>query len=206
MKLLGHDTTINTRKVLWTCLELGLSPERESWGGGTASPLSEAFLAINPKGLVPVWIEGDLVLTESNAICRYLAARAGRDDLLPASPAERAIVEGWMEWQATELNSAWRHVFMGRVRAHPDFADPSLQAASAADWNRQMTMLDARLSVTGAYVAGDRFTLADLVLALSANRWEMTPMDRPALPAVADWMDRMADRPGFRAHCRNSIP
>ncbi|MGI3169919.1 glutathione S-transferase family protein [Pseudooceanicola sp. C21-150M6] len=206
MRLLGHPSTINSRKVLWTCVELGLTPVCEDWGGDSASPLDPVFLAINPKGLVPVWMEGDLILTESNTICRYLAAREGRADLLPADPAERARVEGWMDWQATELNGAWRHVFMGRVRNHRAFADARAQEASAAEWNRLMALLDAHLATTGAFVTGAQFTLADIVLALSTNRWEMTPMQRPDLPAVAAWMDRMADRPGFRLHCRNAIP
>ncbi len=206
MKLLGHPSTINTRKVLWTCAELGLTPETEDRGGGAASTLDPAFLAINPKGLVPVLVDGDLVLTESNSICRYLVAREGRADLLPADPAGRAGVESWMDWQATELNSAWRYVFMGRVRKHPAFADSEAQAESVAEWNRLMTLLDTRLVATGAYVTGPQFTLADIVLAVSANRWEMTPMERPDLPAVSAWMTRMADRPGFRSHCRNAIP
>lgn len=205
MKLLGQPKSINVRKVLWTCAELDLSPEREDWGGDARSTSDPQFLALNPKGLVPVLIDGDLVLSESNSICRYLAAREGRTDLLPATAAERAQVEAWMDWQAAELNNAWRFAFMGLVRKHPAFGDADAQLASIRSWNAAMTLLDERLASTGAYVCGAAFTLADIVLALSANRWEMTPMERPDLPAVAAWMDCMSSRPGFMAHCRNGI-
>lgn len=196
MKLIGRSSSINVRKVLWTCAELALAPEREEGG-------APDVLALNAKGLVPVLIDGDLVLSESNTICRYLAARERRFDLLPEAPAARAAVESWMDWQASDLNAAWRGVFMGRVRRHPDFADPALQERSVRDWTAQMRVLEARLAATGAYVAGAGFTLADIVLALSTNRWEQTPMEHADLPAVAAWMERLSSRPGFAEYCRN---
>lgn len=206
MKILGQQKSINVRKVLWTCVELGLSPDCEDWGGETRSASDSEFLSINPKGLIPVLVEGDFVLTESNTICRYLAAREGRDDLLPREAAERAKVEAWMDWQLSELNTAWRAAFMGLVRKHPDFADPDAQAASVEAWNSATSLVDQQLASTGAYICGDMFTLADIVLALSTNRWESTPMTRPDLPAVNAWMDRMSKRAGFISYCRNGIP
>ncbi len=194
------------RKVLWTCAELGLAVEREDWGSGFRSPREPAFLALNPNGLVPVLVDGDTVLWESNTICRYLAAREGRTDLLPAGAAGRARVEQWMDWQATELNSAWRYAFMALVRRSPEHADPAAVRASVAAWNGAMALLDAQLARTGAHVAGDAFTLADVVLGLSAQRWRMTPMARPALPAVDAWLARLAPRAGFRDHVDNGQP
>lgn len=205
MKILGQANSINVRKVLWTCAELGLAPEREDWGGDTRPTATPEFLAINPKGLIPVLIDGGRHLTESNAICRYLAARERRFDLLPQAAGARAEVEAWMDWQLSELNTAWRFAFMGLVRRHPAFGDASAQAASIDAWNSAMTLLDRHLAASGAYVCGETFTLADIVLALSANRWECTPMPRPDLKAVSAWMERMSGRTGFVSHCRNGV-
>lgn len=72
MKLLGQANSINVRKVLWTCHELGLAIDREDWGGDTQPTSTAQFLEINPKGLVPVLIANGRTLTESNTICRYL--------------------------------------------------------------------------------------------------------------------------------------
>ena len=206
LKILGRSTSINVRKVLWTCAELDLPYEQEAWGSGFRSTTTPEFLALNPNGLVPVIRDGDFVLWESNAICRYLAARERRHDLLPAEPAPRALVEQWMDWQATELNDAWRYAFMGLVRKSPAHADPAAIAASVVRWNRQMGILDARLAKTGAYVAGDTFTLADVGVGLSTHRWFMTPIERAALPAVEAYYERLTERPGFRQHGRNGIP
>ncbi|MGX4643881.1 glutathione S-transferase family protein [Massilia sp. SYSU DXS3249] len=198
LKIIGKASSINVRKVLWTCVELGLPFEREEW--------SEAHAALNPNRMVPVLVDDDFVLWESNAICRYLCNRHGGAALLPADAAQRARVEQWMDWQATELNNAWRYAFMSLVRRSPTHGDPTLVAASVAGWNRHMGLLDAQLGATGAWVAGDAFTLADIVLGLSANRWLMTPMERPAYSHVARWLERLAAREGFRLHGRNGIP
>lgn len=200
LRILGKASSINVRKVLWTCAELGLDPVREE------APDPAALLALNPNGLVPVLRDGERVLWESNSICRYLAARQGRSDLLLADPWARAEVERWMDWQATELNTAWRDAFMGLVRRDPRFADPARIAAGIEGWNRAMGILDRQLAATGAYAAGQDFTLADIVLGLSVNRWRMTPMPRPCLPAVAAYVTRLEARPGWHAHGANGVP
>jgi glutathione S-transferase len=206
LKILGKPTSINVRKVCWTCEELGLAFELEPWGSGFRPTDTPEFRALNPNALVPVLLDGDAVLWESNTICRYLAGRQGRTDLLPAEPLARARVEQWMDWQAGELNNSWRYAFMGLVRASPAHRDPQALADGMRAWNHHMAILDEQLRKTGAWAAGDAFTLADVVLGLSVNRWFMTPMERPALAAVADYYERLAQRPGFARHGRNGTP
>jgi glutathione S-transferase len=206
LQVLGKASSINVRKVLWVCAELALPYALEEWGTGFRSTDDAAFLALNPNGLVPVIRDGDLVLWESNTICRYLATKHLRADLLPVDTAARALVEQWMDWQATGLNSAWRYAFMGLVRKSAAYADPAAIAASVQSWNRHMGMLEQQLAKSNAYVLGETFTLADVVLGLSTHRWFMTPMERPHLPAVADYYERLSQRAAFMAHGRNGIP
>ena len=122
-------------------------------------------------------VDGDFILWESNTICRYLAGRAGRSDLLPAEPQARARVEQWMDWQTTELHAAWRYAFLAIVRNRPARPDPKAVAASVAAWNRHMEILERQLERTGAYAAGAEFTLADVALGVSAHRWIATPIE-----------------------------
>jgi glutathione S-transferase len=198
LRVLGKASSINVRKVLWTCAEVGCAYEHEAWGSGFRSTSEPEFLALNPNALVPVMVDGDVVLWESNTICRYLAARHGCDELLPSAPAERARVEQWMDWQATDLNSAWRYAFVALVRKLPGYDDPGMTAASAREWNRLMGLLDRQLEKTGAYVTGEQLTLADIGLGLSVHRWRMTPIERASLPAVDAYYARLCARPGFR--------
>ncbi|MBL8380747.1 MAG: glutathione S-transferase family protein [Burkholderiales bacterium] len=206
IKLLGRSSSINVRKVLWTLAELEATYEHEEWGTAALPLKSPAFLALNPNALVPVLEHDGLILSESNTICRYLAARFGRQDLLPALPAERARVEQWMDWQATELNNAWRYAFMGLVRKSPVHQDRLAIGDSLASWNRHMVILDTTLARTGAYVTGPVFTLADVPLGLSVHRWYMTPFERPQLAAVAAYYALLSQRPGYARHGRNELP
>jgi glutathione S-transferase len=210
LKILGKSSSINVRKVLWTCAELGLPFELEEWGDGFRSTSDPHFVGLNPNAMVPVIVDDGLVLWESNTICRYLCAeygaQQGRPALLPAAPRQRALVEQWMDWQATELNSAWRYAFMALVRRSAAHADPLQVAVSSAQWNRLLGILDARVRATGAFVAGDNFTVADIVLGLSINRWRMTPIEHPDYPALAAYYERLGARPGFAAFCANGTP
>lgn len=205
-KILGKPISINVRKVLWLCEELALPYQLEPWGAGYRDPNTPEFLALNPNAMVPVIVDGDAVLWESNTICRYLAAKHGRDDLLPREPLARARVEQWMDWQGGDLNNAWRYAFMGLVRNSAAHQDAAAIAASAAAWNRHMLVLERQLEKSGDFVTGAAFTLADIGLGLSANRWFMTPIERPALPRVEAYYDRLNERPGFRLHGRNGTP
>ncbi|MDB5907937.1 MAG: glutathione S-transferase, C-terminal domain protein [Massilia sp.] len=206
LKILGKSTSINVRKVLWTCAELGLPYQHEEWGRRFRPTSEPEFLALNPNAMVPVIVDDGLVLWESNTICRYLCAQHGGESLLPAAPKERARVEQWMDWQATELNTAWRYAFMALVRRSAAHADGAQIQASIASWNRQLGILDGQLHSTGAFVAGDSFTLADIVLGLSINRWLLTPIERPVYPALAVYYQRLHERVGFAAFCGNGIP
>lgn len=206
LEVLGRAPSINVRKVLWTCAELGLQARHVEWGAGALSLQAPEYLALNPNGLVPVLLDGDTVLWESNTICRYLAAREGRVDLLPADPAGRARVEQWMDWQATELNNAWRYAFMALVRQSSAHADATAIEASVGQWNRHMQILDGQLTRTGAWVAGQAFTLADVVLGLSTQRWLSAPIQRPDLPAVRRYHEALCRRPAFMQYGNNGQP
>jgi glutathione S-transferase len=203
MKLLGRLPSINVRKVMWTAAQLDLALDREDWGPGFRSPKEPEYLALNPNGLIPVLIDGDFVLWESNSICRYLANKQGATTLLPAEPQARARVEQWMDWQAGELNNSWRVAFMALLRGVP--ATPEAIATGVANWNRHMAILDAQLAKTGAHVTGDDFTLADVVLGLSAQRWKNAPIARAELPAVEAWLQRLSTRPGFAEFVDNGM-
>jgi glutathione S-transferase len=206
LQILGRSSSINVRKVLWLCAEMDLPYALEEWGSGFRSTQTAEFLALNPNALVPVIRDDEGVLWESNTICRYLAARHRRVDILPDDATGRARVEQWMDWQTTELNNAWRYAFMALVRNSDAHTDAASIEASVANWNRHMRILDSQLSRTGAYAAGRSFTLADIVLGLSTHRWFMTPIDRPRLPAVEAYYERLGERPGYRLHGRNGIP
>lgn len=204
LKVLGRDRSINVRKVLWLLDELGWPSEREDWGVATRDPKLPEFLVLNPNGQVPVIVDDGFVLWESNAIMRYLAEKAG-GALLGTGPHERALVDQWLTWQATELNPPWRYAVMALLRHAPGFNDPEQVAQSLNNWGAKMRILEQRLSDTGSYAGGESFTIADIALGLSVHRWRAIPADKPDLPAVSLYHERLRQRPAAREWISDTV-
>jgi glutathione S-transferase len=197
LRILGKASSINVRKVVWTCEQIGIAYTRADDG---------PELRQNPNGLVPVIVDGDFVLWESNSIIRYLANKSAAHALLPVEPQARAEVDRWIDWQATEFNGAWRYAFSAIVRRNPAFADAVEIESSKRQWTKMVAILDGQLARTGAYVAGTSFTLADIPIGLSVNRWLLTLFERPAFPHVQAYYERLGNRPAFIKHGCNGIP
>jgi glutathione S-transferase len=189
LKVLGRSTSINVRKVLWALDELGLAYEQEDWGLPLCDPQTPEFLALNPNGQVPVLIDGDLALWESNAILIYLADREGR--LLPRKLEDRGRTLQWLGWQASDLNTAWRYAVLSLIRKAPGYGEPDALEDSVRRWTRAMGILEGQLGRTGPFVAGDEISIADIALGLSVHRWMSVPIDRLSLPAVEAYYKRL---------------
>ena len=95
---------------------------------------------------------------------------------------------------------------MSLVRHSPEHQDSQALAAACKDWSRHMEILNRQLASTGAYVAGNEFSLADIPIGLSVNRWFETPLAHPDFPAVSDYYERLSHRPGYLLHGRNGTP
>lgn len=205
LRVLGRMSSINVRKVLWTAAEVGWAVDHEPAWGDTLSTRSPGFLKLNPNGVIPVVVSDDGVLWESNTICRYIVSAADRDDLLPRHSFARAEVEKWMDWQAADLNAAWRPAFMALVRGDRSVSSQDIQR-SVDQWNSLMSRLEQRLAETGAYVAGPAFTVADVGIGLSLQRWLLTPMPRPAATALFAYRARLLSRPAAQAWAPPDLP
>lgn len=198
LRLLGRLSSINVQKVAWCLDEIGLDYAREEAGGAFGVVNTPAYRALNPNGLVPTLVDGDVVLWESNAIVRYLAAKHPESGLWPVDPAIRADADRWMDWQATNATPALRDAFWQLVRVAPGDRDPALIATSVADSATKARLLDSVLQ-DRPYVAGDRFTMGDIPVGCHVHRWLAMPIDRPDLPALAAWYGRLRARPGSRS-------
>ena len=207
LKIYGRANSINVRKVLWLCGEIGQKFAREDWGRGFKPTSEPAFQKVSAFGVVPVIDDDGFVLRESNTICRYLAAKHGRTDLYPADLQARATTEQWMDWAATDIYTAIRPVFLGlQVKMAPYKDDKVGIESGIKDWGRQMQLLEAHLAKSGPYVCGAKFSLGDIPVGLIVNRWSAIAFEKPALPAISAYYERLAERPAYREHGRNGTP
>lgn len=199
IELWGRTNSVNVKKVLWLLDELGLPFRRIDAGGVFGVVDTPAFRTLNPNGKVPVLVDGDVVLWESNAILRYLALKTNATALYPEEPAERARVERWLDWVLSTLGPAERAMFWGLVRTPPEKRDGAAIEASRAATESCWRILEAHM--TGrAHPEAERFTLADIALGAYAHRWYAMPeIARPDLPALRAWYDGLLARPAYAA-------
>lgn len=196
----GRATSSNVMKVLWGLGELGLAFERVDVGGAFGKTDTPEYLAMNPTRLVPTLQEDDFTLWESNAILRYLChAHAPGSTLWPQDPHERGNVDRWMDAQQTQLNRPMGVVFWGLVRTPPDKRNPEAIAQGIVDTAKAYGLIEPLLG-RQAYIAGPEFTLADIPWGVHAHRWFNMKFDRPSLPNLRAWYDRLCERPAYRQH------
>lgn len=197
IRIWGRRTSFNVQKVLWLAAELGLDYEHVPAGGRFGRLDDADFRALNPHGKVPVLEEDGIVLWESQAILRYLAARYGRDRFWHEDPAVRASADAWMDWAAT----AWQPEFMNGVfrlfyRTARERHDWPAIRESMARCAEYLGLLD-RLLADRPYLLGDALSLADIPAGGLLYRYYELEIERPDLPNLAAWYARLRARPAY---------
>ena len=167
-------------------------------GGQLGSP---AYRQLNPNGLVPVLVDGDLVLYESAAICLHLADSHPAGGLMPAlGTAERAHAYKWMAWLAGTLQPATNIYFYPERWA--DSAEAIAQVKAHAE-QRVMTLvqqIDTQLATqAGPWLLGQTYSLPD-IHAMMVCRWTRNFAGSKArdLPHIGPWLQRVFERPAVQ--------
>ena len=197
LRLWGRMSSINVRKVTWMLQELQHPFERIDAGAAFGIVDTPDYQRLNPNRLVPVLQHGAFTLWESNTILRYLAQAFPAAGMLPATPAERFRAEQWMDWQQTTANPAGRDAFVQWIRTPAEQRDAGRIARSEAAMQGVLQLLDAHLAHT-PYVAGARFSVADVPLGCELHRWTRLPVARPPMPHVDRWYAALLARPATR--------
>ena len=184
---------------MWAIGELGLAHERHDVGGAFGGNDTPDYLRMNPNGRVPTVQDGDLVLWESNAVVRYLAAKHGAGTLWPTDPATRALADRWMDWQCTTLHRDMTVVFWGLIRTPAEQRDMRAITDSARELGRLWSILDRHLAAQ-AYVGGDSFTMGDIPVGAACYRYLHLSIERPEFQHLDAWYGRLQQRSAFREH------
>jgi len=192
MKLYEFGPTRSLR-ARWTLQELGVDFEPVRVNLPAGEHQRPQFLRINPAGKIPVLVDGDMVLTESVAIVLYLAEKYSDKGLLPAGVAERAQVNRWLLFAATELEQPlWR---MARhTTLYPEEQRlPQDVAIASREFKEMAAVLNEHMKGR-EFVAGDRVTVADFVTAYTLD-WGNEYKLLGEFPDLVAYMERMYARP-----------
>ena len=197
LKIWGRANSVNVQKVMWCSDELGVPYERVDAGGAFGGTREPEYLAMNPTALIPTMRDGDITLWESNTILRYLCAKHGAGTLWPEDPAIRALADKWMDYQLGTVWPTFRTAFLGLVRTPLEERNPAQIRASIERTAESLAVLDAHLA-DKKYVAREGFTMGDVALGPTVYRWLNLGIERPEMPNLEAWHERLAARPAYR--------
>jgi glutathione S-transferase len=205
LKIYGIGPSRAARPI-WTALELGVPFDLISTpyaGGATRTP---EFLAVNPNGHIPVLIderaEGAITVWESMACALYIARVHGKADgqtLAPATPREEAEALRWSFWTVSELEADALTVLMHRMAMPEDQRKPELADKAESRLKVPLAVLEKHLQAQHtkgeAYLAANRFTVADVCVASVASWVRPAAALLAQYPAVSSWLKVCLDRP-----------
>jgi glutathione S-transferase len=199
MKLYQYAFSPNCQKVVALAHEVGVPLELatvELFKGEAKTP---AMLAKNPNGKLPILEDDDFVLWESTAMLAYIAAKAGRADLAPTTPRERAEVDRWTSWQVAHFGPAIRKVAFERIvkkLGGLGAPDEALVKAGIVEFATTASVLEQCLG-TKEYLCG-RLTIADFALAPYAALAETCGLDLAPYLRTKAWLGRMTARDSMK--------
>jgi glutathione S-transferase len=199
MKLYQFSLSPNCQKVVALAHEVGQPLDLvaiELFKGEARSP---AMLAMNPNGKVPILEDDDFILWESTAMLGYIAAKAGRADLAPTTPRERADVERWTSWQSAHFGPAVRKVAFERIvkkLGGLGAPDEAVVKAGIEEFAVVANVLEQSLG-TKEYVCG-RLTIADFNMAPYAALTASCGLDFGPYPHAKAWLGRMLARDSMK--------
>ncbi|MBB4002357.1 glutathione S-transferase [Aurantimonas endophytica] len=152
-----------------------------------------AFLEMNPHGLSPVMVDGDVVLYEASAINIYLAEKAA-SDLLGSSPHERYQILQWMFWSGEQWRIFATLTFDERIgkRFMGQPEDESIVGLAFARLRAGAAVLDAHLAER-QFVVGNHLTLADIDIAAPFSQSARTGVPFSEFPNLVAWQQRLLD-------------
>lgn len=190
-KLYDLDLSGNCHKVRLLCSFLGVPLEIEPVdfmaGAHKKAPITE----LNPFGELPVFVDGDIVLRDSQAILVYVARKWGGEAWLPTDPVGMARV---MEWLTVAANEIARGPNDARLQGK--FGYPLDGALAREKSERILKLMDQHLA-TRRWLALDRPTIADIACMPYVAIGHEGGVPYTPYPAVTAWIDRLKALPGF---------
>ncbi|XSG82684.1 MAG: glutathione S-transferase family protein [Methyloligella sp. ZOD6] len=188
---LYHASPSRSSVTLWMLEELGEPFELVVLKLSEGEQMAPEYLAINPMGKVPALRHDGAVITEGAAICTYLADAFPDAGLAkPIGDPDRGPYLKWLFFGPSCIEPAMVD------RALPRQEEPRRGMLGYGDFDTVMNVVASAVS-KGAYLFGDHFTAADIVIG-SGLRWGMMFNLIPERPEFRDYVDRLEQRPALQ--------
>ena len=197
MKLYFAET-VHPRKACAVAQYLGSPVTFVPVNLGKGEHRTPEFLAMNPNGKVPVLVDGDLRLWESNAIMCHLARKAG-SDIWPQDERQTEVMR-WLMWDATEfMPHAGALYFEHIIKPHLGMGGPDQAVLDKAlkGFVRAAAVLEAHLKGRH-YLVADALSVADFAVAVTLP-YDTGYLPLQDFPEIRRWHDNLSALPAWRA-------
>ena len=196
MKLYMHPVSMTSRPVRLFIAENGIEAEEQVVDLAKGEHMQPAYGAINPSRLVPVLEDGDLRLTESSAILKYLADKIG-SPAYPKDLRKRAKVNEVMDWLNTQFYRDWAYnlcypqIFPHHKRRSDEAHSGAIEWGKANSKKWLQILNDHFIGPNNNYLAGNVITVADYFGSGLVTLGEVIHIDFSKYPNVARWLGNM---------------
>jgi len=181
----------NSHKARLMLSLLGLKYESHLVNGAEREQKTEAFLAINPFGQVPVLKDGEIVVRDSQAILVYLARAYGAEHWLPTDAAQMAAVAAWLSTAANEVSRG-----PGDLRAH-FVLGREVNVGNAKATTENLFSIMAKRLENNAWLATETVTVADVAVYPYVALAHQGKIELASFPGIRQWLGRVEKLPGY---------
>lgn len=203
LTIYGADLSAPANKVRMAANALGIEYDYVRISIKKGENRTEEYLKIHPAGKVPAINDNGFVLFESDAIIKYLASKE-QSSLYPSEYKQQALINQWMDFVSIHVGGAMGRVVFNRVFA--SFAGVPVDERSLGDGlkflARFFPVLDQQLS-KGPYLAGERFSLADIGLLATMDPAEVSGIDLKDYKHLGNWRKELQQK-DFYTRCHAS--
>ena len=202
MKLYLHPVSMTSRPVRLFAAESKIGMDEQVVDLFTGEHMQPAYAAINPSSMVPMLEDGDLRLTESSAILKYLADKIG-SPAYPKDLKQRAKVNEVMDWLNTNFYREWAYnlcypQLFPHLKRRSDEAQSATLEHGKANAQRWMKVLnDHWIGPNNNYLVGNQITIADYFGACLVTLGEVIGVDFAPYPNVRRWLDNVKKLPSW---------
>ena len=196
MKLYMHPVSMTSRPVRLFIAESGINVDEQVVDLFTGEHYKEPYASLNPNRLVPMLEDGDLRLTESSAILKYLADKVG-SPAYPKDLKQRAKVNEMMDWLNTNFYREYAYnLIYPQLFPHMKRPNEEVQKATL-EWGKERAkgwlqiLNDHWIGPNNQYLCGNQVTIADYLGAAFVTLGEIVRCDFSPYPNVQRWLGNM---------------
>lgn len=194
IKIYGRLSSANVQKVIWFCNEADLAYENFICGGIHGGTKTDEFIKMNPNSRVPVIIDNDYILYESNAILKYLSDKY--KFLIPRNYQLIGIIYQWIDWASFTFGSQCSVLTANKLSLPEKKRDKRIAEKASIEIYNLLKILENNL-IDENYLVGHELSLADIPMGIWIHRCVNLNIKIDKFIKIKSWYKKITNRKAF---------